>query len=112
MNTSHELSALSELVLSLSTLALHYLGEPVITNQADNNANDGDNTSAHTSESNHNNDDNPSSQNLEMAKQNIEFIEVISEKTKGNLTPAERQLIDMVLSDLQDRYQLATTQAQ
>lgn len=90
MSTANDLSVLSELVLSLSTLALHYLGETVISDESS-----GSSDASPEGVSQH--------QNLEIAKQNIEFIEVIAEKTKGNLTTAERGLIDMVLADLQDR---------
>lgn len=90
MSQASELSVLSELVLSLSTLALHYLGESVISDEADEGSD-----AADQGASQH--------QNLDIAKQNIEFIEVIAEKTQGNLTSAERGLIDMVLADLQDR---------
>ncbi len=37
---------------------------------------------------------------LEMAKYNIDMLEMLAEKTKGNLTPQEEQMLKHTLSDL------------
>ena len=37
---------------------------------------------------------------LEMARYNIDMLEMLSEKTKGNLTPEEQQMLKNTLSDL------------
>lgn len=42
--------------------------------------------------------------NLSLAKQNIEIIELLREKTMGNLTEEEKKLLDQVLTDLRLRY--------
>lgn len=42
--------------------------------------------------------------NLSLAKQSIDIIEMIKEKTKGNLTSDEEKLLDNVLYDLRMRY--------
>jgi hypothetical protein len=42
--------------------------------------------------------------NLPMVKQTIDIIEILKEKTKGNLTPEEGNLIDNILYDLRMRY--------
>lgn len=42
--------------------------------------------------------------NLPLAKQTIDLIGMLKEKTKGNLTPDEERLIDNVLFDLRMRY--------
>lgn len=42
--------------------------------------------------------------NLPVAKQTIDIIGMLKEKTKGNLTPEEDKLIDHVLYDLRMRY--------
>jgi len=44
------------------------------------------------------------SANLVLARQTIDLIDVISEKTKGNLTGDEERLIEHVLYDLRMRY--------
>ncbi len=44
------------------------------------------------------------SKNLPMAKQTIDLIGMLKEKTKGNLTPEEEKFIDNVLFDLRMRY--------
>lgn len=41
---------------------------------------------------------------LEMAKFNIDLLEALSEKTKGNLTKEEGDLLTRMLSDLQMKY--------
>jgi hypothetical protein len=42
--------------------------------------------------------------NLPLAKQTITIIEILKEKTKGNLNPDEERLIDGILYDLHIRY--------
>ena len=42
--------------------------------------------------------------NLELANQNIEIISLLKDKTKGNLTEQEEELIDQVLLDLKTRF--------
>lgn len=39
-------------------------------------------------------------QNLELAKFNIDLLAVLEEKTKGNLTPQEKNLLDQTLHQL------------
>ena len=46
--------------------------------------------------------------NFPLAKQTIDLIGMLKEKTKGNLTPDEERLIDYVLYDLRMRYVKAT----
>jgi len=42
--------------------------------------------------------------NLTMAKQTIEMIDMLKEKTKGNLTPEEERLLENILYELKIRY--------
>jgi hypothetical protein len=42
--------------------------------------------------------------NLPLAKQTIDLIGMLKEKTKGNLTPDEEKLIENILYDLRIRY--------
>ena len=42
--------------------------------------------------------------NLDMAKFNIDLLNVIEEKTKGNLTPEEQRLLDNTLYEVRMRY--------
>jgi hypothetical protein len=42
--------------------------------------------------------------NLPLAKQTIDLIGMLKEKTKGNLTPDEERLIESALYDLRMRY--------
>lgn len=42
--------------------------------------------------------------NLPLAKQTIDLIGMLKEKTKGNLTPEEGKLIESILYDLRIRY--------
>jgi len=48
--------------------------------------------------------DQPSETNLDLAKQNIDLLEMIFEKTKGNRTPDEERLIEQVLFELRMRF--------
>jgi len=47
--------------------------------------------------------------NLPLAKQTIDLIGMLKEKTKGNLTPDEAKLIENILFDLRMRYVKATS---
>jgi hypothetical protein len=70
----------STFILSLSTSALVHLGElpdPI---------------------------ENAKEVNLPLAKQTISIIEMLKEKTKGNLTPEEDGLIESVLYDVRLKY--------
>ncbi|MEW6323350.1 MAG: DUF1844 domain-containing protein [Acidobacteriota bacterium] len=42
--------------------------------------------------------------NLEAASQIIDLLAMLEEKTRGNLTPEERRLLDEVLYDLRMRF--------
>lgn len=42
--------------------------------------------------------------NLELARQNIDLLELISEKTKGNRTPEEERLLEQLLFETRMRY--------
>ena len=42
--------------------------------------------------------------NLPLAKQTIDLIGMLKEKTKGNLTPQEEKLMETILYDLRMRY--------
>jgi hypothetical protein len=78
----------SELVLGLSSAALHYLGERT-----------GDIPPAGNSDA-----------NLALARQNIEIMRMLKQKTNGNLSPDESRLIDGVLTDLMTKYAQASSQ--
>jgi len=41
--------------------------------------------------------------NLDLARQNIDIIKLLKEKTKGNLSEDEQRLIDEAVVDLQNR---------
>ena len=42
--------------------------------------------------------------NLDAARQMIEILSLLEEKTRGNLTAEERQLLDQILYELRMRY--------
>jgi len=42
--------------------------------------------------------------NLELARQTIDILTMLGEKTKGNLTPEESQLMEHLLYDLRMQY--------
>ena len=46
--------------------------------------------------------------NLPLAKQTVDLISLLQQKTKGNLTPDEEKLVESVLYDLRMRYVKAT----
>jgi len=47
--------------------------------------------------------------NLPLAKQTIDLIGMLMEKTKGNLSPDEERLMEQILYDLRMRYVKAAT---
>jgi hypothetical protein len=70
----------SSFLLSLSTSALMHLGEvpDPATDKVD--------------------------KNLPLARQSIDLLGMLKEKTRGNLTPEEEKLLDYLLADLRWRY--------
>lgn len=72
----------STLVLSLSTSALVHLGEAPGPDEPDE----------------------PAEKNLPLAKQTIDIVEMLQEKTQGNLTDDESKLLRQLLYDLRLRY--------
>ena len=46
----------------------------------------------------------PGEANLDAARQMIEILSLLEEKTRGNLTAEERQLLDQILYELRMRY--------
>lgn len=46
----------------------------------------------------------PREPNLVLAQQSLDFIAMLREKTRGNLTPEEMSVVDHVLADLRVRY--------
>jgi len=42
--------------------------------------------------------------NIEMAKQNIEILAMLKDKTKGNLTPEENALLDNLITETRLRF--------
>ncbi|NBT59825.1 DUF1844 domain-containing protein [bacterium] len=42
--------------------------------------------------------------NIELAKQNIEILAVLEEKTRGNLNPEEAELIKNILAEVRLRF--------
>lgn len=91
MSDSDEAAGLPEmsfatLVLSLSTSALLHLG--VAPPEAEAGAAAGK----------------PPEPNLPLARQTIDILEILREKTRGNLDAAESALLDRALHDLRMRY--------
>lgn len=43
--------------------------------------------------------------NLPMARQTIEILEMLEDKTRGNLTGEEERILDQVLIDLRETYE-------
>jgi len=70
----------SGLILGFSSAALYELGETTLDNHR------------------------VQKPNLELAMQNIDIIRLLEEKTKGNLSEAESNLIENVLKDLDSKY--------
>jgi hypothetical protein len=50
-------------------------------------------------------------ENLPLAKQTIDILGMLEEKTKGNLTPEEEKFLENLLMDLRLRYVQKTTAA-
>ena len=73
----------SELIFGFSSAALYYMGQGTVDGKR------------------------VGSNNLPLAKQNIEIISMLAEKTKGNLSAKESALIAQVLADLRQKYQAA-----
>jgi hypothetical protein len=71
---------LSALLLGFSSAALYYLGEAPLEGKA------------------------PPQRNLPLARQNIDILLLLQEKTKGNLSPDEEKLLGQLLSDLQIKF--------
>lgn len=76
----------SMLVLSLSQTALVHLGE------------------APHPDDDKQGEQGPATRNLPLARQTIDMLGMLQEKTKGNLTGSEERLIDQVLYDLRLRF--------
>jgi len=70
----------SKLILGLSSAALYYLGETSVDTESI-----------------------PEPQ-PELALQNIEIIEMLAAKTKGNLEEDEQKLINHIMQDLRQKY--------
>lgn len=49
-------------------------------------------------------DSNKQETDLEMARQNIDLLELIQQKTKNNLTPDEQKLLDRVLYEVRTKF--------
>ena len=52
-----------------------------------------------------------SERNLPLARQSLELLSLLKEKTRGNLTPDEEQFFQELLTDLRLRYVEATREA-
>lgn len=76
----------SGLILGLSSAALYYIGESDIDGKK------------------------VGEKNLPLAKQNIRIVEMLKEKTKGNLTKDEHLLVDQILKDLHLKFNTAFIQ--
>jgi hypothetical protein len=74
-------------VLSLSASALVHLGEAQAPDSKE-----------------------PSPQNLPLARHTIDILEMLAEKTQGNLETEERELLEGVLHDLRMRYVRASSE--
>ncbi len=70
----------SGLILGFSSAALYYIGQGEVEGH------------------------NIGEKNLPLAKQNIRIIELLQEKTKGNLTEEEDNLVEQILKDLRLKY--------
>ncbi len=67
----------SALILGFSSAALYYMGESALDGQP------------------------PTAQNFSLARQNIDILMLLRDKTAGNLLPEEAQLIAQLIADLQ-----------
>ena len=70
----------TELVLGFSSAALYYIGEANIEGKS------------------------VAEDNLALALQNLEIVELLANKTSGNLTPDESKMIADVIADLRKKY--------
>lgn len=70
----------SGLILGFSSAALYYMGEQAVEGKS------------------------LGQKNLPLARQNINIIAMLREKTRGNLNPEEQRLLEQVVSDLQLRF--------
>ena len=68
------------LILGFSSAALHYMGEAPLDSQG------------------------KGEKNLELAKQNIDIIQMLKSKTAGNLSTDEEALVSQVVTDLQLKF--------
>lgn len=73
----------SGLILGFSSAALYYIGAAELEGKA------------------------IPEKNLPLAKQNIRIVEMLSDKTKGNLSEEEKTLLDQVLKDLRMKFNAA-----
>ena len=46
----------------------------------------------------------PGEKNLDLAKQNIDILDLLRVKTEGNLTTEEEKLLGQILQDLRQKY--------
>ena len=53
-----------------------------------------------------------SERNLALARQSLELLSLLKEKTRGNLTPEEEQFFTQLLTDLRLRYVEVSREAQ
>jgi hypothetical protein len=70
----------TELVLGFSSTVLYYIGQTTVDGKK------------------------VAKLNLPLALQNLQIIELIKEKTKGNLNTDEERLLNEILTDLQKKY--------
>ncbi len=71
----------SGLIFGFSSAALYYLGETDLLNK-----------------------EKKGEKNLSLAKQNIDILLLLKEKTKNNITAEESKLLEQVLTDLRLKY--------
>lgn len=71
----------SQLVLGFSSAALHYMGVSPLPQ-----------------------DKGKAEKNLPLARQNISILEMLEDKTKGNLTSDEQKMLHHILGDLRVRF--------
>ncbi len=76
----------SGLILGFSSAALFYMGHDAIEGKKN------------------------SGVNIPLAEQNIAIVQLLQKKTQGNLTPEETELMQQVLTDLQDKYRKLTAE--
>jgi hypothetical protein len=69
-----------DLIMGFSSAALYYMEETAVEGKA------------------------KATKNMVLARQNIDIILILKEKTKGNLSDDESQMIEQVLADLQLKF--------